>query len=100
MPYIRHRDRMVTASVYQDLKDTLIACRWLAGTTSRPVWNPNTPKVFNPVTGQYDVPPAAVITTTPDQVLPLLQKMPMQLNDYFPETEGPRPRDERVPNNT
>lgn len=100
MPYIRHRDRMVTASVYQDLKDTLIACRWLAGTTSKPVWSPSSPKVFNPETGQYVVPDPAVIITAPSQVLPLLGGQPMQVIDYFPETEGTRPRDERVPKNT
>jgi len=100
MPYIRHRDRMVTASVYQDLKDTLIACRWMAGTTSKPVWSPDTPKTFNPETGQFESPPAAVITTAPNQVLQLLQGKPMNVIDYFPETEGNRPRDQRVPDNT
>ena len=100
MPYIRHRDRMVTASVYQDLQDTLIACRWIAGTTSKPVWNPSYPKRFNPVTGEYDVPYPAVIITHPNEVLPLLQGQPMQVIDYFPETEGTRAREDKVPKNT
>jgi hypothetical protein len=102
MPYIRHRDRMVTASILQDLKDTLIACRWLAGTTSKPVWpvNGSSAKHFNPVTGQYDVPDAVVVTTAPSEVLPLLQGAPMSVIDYFPETEGTRARNESVPKNT
>lgn len=104
MPYIRHRERMVSASVYQDLKDTLIACRWLAGTTSKRVWPTTGPlggaKTFNPVSGEYETPTPAIVTTTPGDVLPLLQGAPMQVIDYFPETEGTRPRDEKVPKNT
>ena len=102
MPYIRHRDRMVTASVYRDLQDTLIACRWVAGTTSKPVWPVNgaSARHFNPETGQYDYPDAEVITTAPGEVLGLLGGFPMQVIDYFPETEGTRPREEKVPKNT
>lgn len=41
--YIRHRDRMVQESVQQDVADTLIACRWMTGTTSRPMYDPQIP---------------------------------------------------------
>lgn len=74
--YVRHRDRMVQESVFEDVQDTLIACRWMAGTTARPVNDP-----YNP--GTY-----AVVTTTADQVLPLADGYPVNLIDYFPETEG------------
>lgn len=75
--YVRHRDRMVQESVYQDLKDTLIACRWMAGTTSRPVYDPNDP-MSGPTT----------LTVATNQVLPLAQSSPIVLIDYFPEAEG------------
>lgn len=100
MPYIRHRDRMVTQSVFQDLRNTLIACRWMPGTTSKPVQNPATPRTFDPVTGQYSTPAPQVITTSPEQILPLLDKIPVSLIDYFPESEGDRGRNERTPKNT
>lgn len=100
MPYIRHRDRMVQQSVYQDLRNTLIACRWMAGTTSKPVRDPATPRIFDPITGQYTLAPAKIITTTPEQILPLLDKVPVSLIDYFPESEGDRNRNERTPKNT
>ena len=74
--YVRHRDRMVQESVYQDLKDTLIACRWMAGTTSQPVLDPyGTPGTF------------AQVTTNADQVLPLTQGHPINLIDFFPKAE-------------
>lgn len=73
--YVRHRDRMVQESVYEDLRDTLIACRWLAGTTTRPVADPST--------GVWDV-----LTVANDEVYPLLEGNPINLIDYFPEAEG------------
>lgn len=73
--YVRHRDRMVQESVFQDLRDTLIACRWLAGTTSRPVRDP------------YNAGAWGQVTTTPDQTLALLESNPVVLIDYFPEAE-------------
>lgn len=74
--YLRHRDRMIQESVYEDLRDTLIACRWLAGTT--------TGKVSDP----YNNHAYSTVTTTDDQVLPLLEGSPLVLIDYFPEAEG------------
>jgi len=74
--YVRHRDRMVQESVFDDLRDTLIACRWLAGTTAHPVRD------------LYNNDAWGVITTAPDQTLPLLEGNPMVLIDYFPEAEG------------
>lgn len=78
--YVRHRDRMVQESMFQDLQDTLIACRWMSGTTARHVVDP-----YNPSAGWGPV------TTLPDQVLPLAGKRPdgsraeVVLIDYFPE---------------
>jgi hypothetical protein len=73
--YVRHRDRMVQESVFEDLANTLIACRWSIGTTSRPVLDP------------YDVGAGyQIVTTTADEVLQLLEDNPVQLIDYFPET--------------
>lgn len=74
--YVRHRDRMVQQSVYEDLRDTLIACRWLAGTTSHPVGDP------------YNNGAWGTVTTQPGQTLPLLEGNPINLIDYFPEAEG------------
>lgn len=74
--YVRHRDRMVQESVFQDLRDILIACRWLAGTTSRPVRDPYNGDAWGPV------------TTTDADTLPLLEGNPLVLIDYFPEAEG------------
>lgn len=73
--YVRHRDRMVQESVLQDLKDTLIACRWLAGTTASPVadWYATPRNTWQVAT-----------TVTP---LPLLDGYPINLIDYFPEAE-------------
>ena len=73
--YVRHRNRMIQESVFEDLVDTLIACRWMAGTTSREVWNPYNPGVFEHV------------TTTADQILPLLEGNPVVPIDFFPEAE-------------
>ena len=74
--YVRHRDRMIQESVFEDLRDTLIACRWLAGTTARPVSDPYGGNAWR------------VVTTTEQQTLPLLEDNPIVLIDYFPEAEG------------
>jgi hypothetical protein len=73
--YVRHRDRMVQESVFQDLRDTLIACRWLAGTTAQPVRDP------------YNANAWGIVTTTSDQTLALLEDNPLILIDYFPGAE-------------
>lgn len=73
--YVRHRDRMVQESVFEDLKDTLIACRWLAGTTAHEVADPN-------VDGAWEN-----LDVAQGDVLPLLEN-PITLIDYFPEAEG------------
>jgi hypothetical protein len=71
---------MVQESVFQDLQDTLIACRWMSGTTTRPVVSP-----YDPSSGWQ------IVTTTADQVLPLTgrredgSKAEVVLIDYFPE---------------
>lgn len=90
--YVRHRDRMIQQSVYEDLRDVLIACRWLAGTTTNPVWNIST--------GDWET-----VTTAPTATLPLLEGSPLNLIDYFPETEGDRgavgqPQASKTPLNT
>ena len=100
MTYIRHRSRMVQQSVIQDLKDTLIACRWMPGTTSRPVWDPQEPRIFDPSTGQYTAPPRKIITVTEAEVLPLLRGQSISVIDYFPEAEGDRSRSSKTPPNT
>ena len=78
--YLRHRPRLVQQSVVTDLQDTLIACRWMVGTTSR--------AVLNPVTGLVEV-----VTTGLDDVYPLAQDnqgavLPITLQEYFPEDAG------------
>lgn len=73
--YVRHRDRMVQQSVFDDLQDTLIAFGWLSGTTTRPVVNPDT--------GAW-----GVMTVAPADVLALLDESPINLIDFFPELEG------------
>jgi len=82
--YVRHRNRMIQESVFQDLRNTLIACRWMSGTTSRPVVSPD-----NPGAGYQE------ITVTTAQVLKLVgtrtdgvtvaEIIPI---DYFPENSG------------
>lgn len=76
MPYVRHRSRMVQQSVFEDLRNTLIACRWLAGTTTRPVVNPATP-----------MDPPTVMTVGGANVYPLARGNPITLIDYFPEAQ-------------
>lgn len=81
--YVRHRDRMVSQSVFEDLRNTLIACRWMTGETSRLVIDP-----YNTEDGWQ------IVTTTESELLPLLGKRddgtPAQvvLIDYFPDTGG------------
>lgn len=72
--YVRHRDRMIRESVFTDLQDTLIACGWMEGTTSRPLL---------PLDGGAPT----VITTGPSDVLELLEGNPMVLIDAFPESD-------------
>lgn len=72
--YVRHRDRMVQESIFEDLQNTLIACRWMSGTTSRPVVSPD-----DPAAGWQ------IITTAPADVLRLLDGHEVKLIDYFPE---------------
>lgn len=75
--YIRHRDRMVQESVFEDLVNTLIACRWMPGTTTRPVRDP-----YEPTAGFQTV------TTAPDQVLAMLTT-PITMTDYYSELSDP-----------
>jgi hypothetical protein len=72
--YVRHRDRMIRESVFDDLQNTLIGCHWLAGTTSRPLI---------PIEGGAP----AVITTTASDVLELLEGNRIILIDAFPESD-------------
>ena len=74
--YIRHRSRMVQESVFEDLQDTLIACRWLIGTTTRAVRNPSNSGALE------------VVTVGADDVYPLAEGHAITLLDYFPETRG------------
>lgn len=76
--YVRHRDRMIQESVFEDLRNTLIAFRWLSGTTTREVYDPENGNVFQ------------VITVTDDQTLGLMD-IPMNLIDFFPQAEEGAP---------
>lgn len=81
--YVRHRDRMVQESVMEDLQNTLIACRWMSGTTTRPVFDPESPGAE-----------PQIITTTTAEVMKLVDKRDdgtpaeVVLIDYFPEAGG------------
>lgn len=81
--YVRHRDRMVQESVFEDLQNTLIACRWMSGTTTRQVIDP-----YNPGAGWQ------IVTTALSDVLKLVGKREdgttaeIVLIDYFPEAGG------------
>lgn len=86
MVYVRHRDRMVQESVYEDLRNALLACHWLAGTTTRDVKYPDGTAM-----------PAGT-TVTEAQVLKLVGTKPnpagtatvpaqVVVIDYFPEVE-------------
>jgi len=80
---------MIRESVYDDLRNTLIACRWLEGTTSVAVL---------PIEGGAP----AIVTTAADEVLELLEGAPINLIDAFPEAD-PAPDDNtngRTPLNT
>lgn len=75
--YVRHRDRMVQQSVRSDLRDTLIACRWMSGTTAHLVVDPG------------DVPGGwQAVTTAADDVFQLAGGWEVKLIDYFPEAGG------------
>lgn len=76
MGYIRHRPRMVQESVFQDLRDTLITCRWVVGTTSQPVRNPESGNA------------AELISTSAEQIFKLAEDHPIVMLDYFPEAQG------------
>lgn len=86
--YVRHRDRMVQESVFEDLSNTLIACRWKIGTTTRLVLDPNMP----PIPGEPRV--WTTVSTHEDQVLRLAGKneaggvAQVVLIDAFPEASG------------
>lgn len=81
--YVRHRDRMVRESVREDLVNALIACRWMAGTTTRLVVNPD-----DPGAGWQ------IITTTSEEVLKLVgtredgDVAEVVVIDFFPEAGG------------
>lgn len=82
--YVRHRNRMVQESVFQDLQNALIACRWMTGTTSRTVIDP-----MNPGAGWTS------ITVDTDDVLKLVGTLEddstvaqLKLIDFFPEAGG------------
>lgn len=74
---------MIQESVIEDLENTLIACRWRSGTTTRPVHDPN-----NPGAG------LAPVTTSEAQVLRLAGQgaggvpLEVQVIDYFPEADA------------
>ena len=75
--YVRHRDRMVQESVYEDLRDTLIACRWMTGTTTREVVDPSDPGAG------YQI-----LTTAEPDLLKLADGAEVKIIDYFPEAGG------------
>lgn len=74
--FVRHRDRMVQESVIEDLKNTLIATRWMAGTTTRPVIDPYAPELG-----------WQTVTTTDTEVLRMAGQQ-VQVIDYFPEADA------------
>lgn len=69
--YMRHRVRSVQQSVYQDLQDTFIACRWMPGTTTHSVMDPDTL-----ATG--------TLTRDDSDLYPIIEGNPVILIDYFP----------------
>lgn len=87
MVYVRHRHRLVRESVFDDIHNTMIACRWMSGTTSHEVTNPDT-DVFE------------VVTTDPSDVFPLLDGHEVSLVDYFPESSSGSPATAAVVLNT
>ena len=72
MTYIRHRHRAIQESVFEDLQNTLIACRWIAGTTTR--------QVINPANNTLEV-----VTTAEGGLYPLASLGKVALIDYFPD---------------
>lgn len=64
--YVRHRQRMVRQSIFEDLRDTLIRTQWMAGTTRD-----------------------NAVTTAPGATIPLLGGHPINLIDFFPERNSP-----------
>jgi hypothetical protein len=72
MAYMRHRTRSIQESVFQDLQDTLIACRWMAGTTKQNVIDPDTGII-------------GIVTRLDTDVYPITGGNPVLLLDYFPE---------------
>lgn len=77
MVYVRHRDRMVQESVAEDLVNTLIAFRWMSGTTTREVISP------------WDEPAGPqLVTTAPNQVMGVLN-FPLTVDDYYSEVDDP-----------
>lgn len=68
---------MVQESVFEDLVNTLIACRWVPGTTTRPILDP-----YEPAAGKQ------IVTTTKAEVLKIVGDYPLTLIDYFPESTG------------
>lgn len=79
--YVRHRNRMIQESVFQDLRDTLIACRWMSGTTSHEVVDPEDPAAGWQIitTAQNEV--LKIVGTRDDGTTPA----EVVLIDYFPE---------------
>lgn len=81
MTYIRHRQRMVQESIFEDLCDTLIACRWFVGTTVRTVLNPANNTLQH-------------VTTAESDVYPLMAKEYLEILDEYPsqqdEQKSPR----------
>ena len=71
--YVRHRDRMIQESIFEDLSNTLIACGWKTGAVTRSVHTPD-----------------GALLNVGDTVptLPLIGSNPITLIDYFPEAEG------------
>lgn len=89
---------MVAQSVFDDIRNTLIACRWMTGETTRPVVDPS------------DVPAGwQIVTVEAEDLLPLLGKKreneavvaEVVLIDFFPEVgqnndEAEQPRKTEV----
>jgi hypothetical protein len=61
----------------EDLFNTLIACRWIPGTTTRPV--------NNPTNNQFEV-----VTVDPGEVFAFVRNLPVKVINYYPDpTSGP-----------
>jgi len=83
MTYIRHRARMVEQAVIHDITDTLIACRWMSGTTELLVVDP-----ADRGAGYQQ------LMVDSSDILPIVGKRDdgavaeVVLVDYFPEASG------------